>query len=275
MPEARPYMTDAAADALVAGGLDRLFEVEHDLPSGINEVTLSGLFARHLDHALHARPDLAPDGWSVDPEYNRLGENDPKLIPTFRGQLASLARELGWPVEAFVGSATGKLIPDVIVHRRKSGRLNGNLIVCELKRIDASKQAIAADLVKLAEYRNYLEYEHAFLILLSDTREECVVHRASTSLQEIAWYVRHLEEAAAIRRRKRGYEKATQRQHELLAAEGAQPALAVAESLSALNALETMGMWPASRDAISEQGIQQVRRRWARVQHRAKQARTR
>lgn len=38
--------------------------------------------------------------------------------------------------------------------------------------------------------------------------------------------------------------------------------LAVAESLSALNALDAMGMWPAPRDAISEQGIQQLRRRW-------------
>jgi len=66
-------LTDAAADALVAGGLDRLFEVDHDLPSGINEVTRSGHFAGHLRHSLDARPDLAAGGWSVDPEYNRLG----------------------------------------------------------------------------------------------------------------------------------------------------------------------------------------------------------
>jgi hypothetical protein len=212
MAEARPYMADAAADALIADGLDRLFEVEHDLPSGVNEANRTAHFAAHLKYALDARPDVATGGWSIDPEYNRLGEKDPKLIPTFRGQLASLAQELGWPVEAFVGSATGKLIPDVIVHRRKSGRGNGNLIVCELKRLDASKQAIAADLVKLAVYREYIGYEHAFLILLGDTRDACVVHRASTSLEEIAWYVQHLDEAAAIRRWKQGHARSAQRQ---------------------------------------------------------------
>ena len=144
-----------------------------------------------------------------------------------------------------------------------------------MKRVDATKHAIAADLVKLAAYREYIGYEHAFLILLGDTRDACVVHRASTSLDEIAWYVQHLDEAAAIRRWERGHARATLRQRGLLAADGTQPALAVAESLSALNALDTMGMWPAPRDAITEQGIQQVRRRWARVQHRAKQVRSR
>lgn len=275
MSESRPHLTDAAADALVGRGLDLLFEVDHDLPACINEATVSGRFAGHLAHAMTAQADLAEAGWNVDTEYNCCGEDDPKTIPQLRDMLASLAHQLGWPANTFVGSRTGRVRPDVIVHHRKSGRTNGNLIACELKRIDASKQVIAADLVKLAGYRNYLEYEHAFLILLGDTRDECVVHRASTSIQEVAWYVQHLDEAAALRRRKRGYEKATKRQHSLLAAEGAQPTLAVAESLSALNALEAMGMWPAPRDASSEQGIQQVRRRWARVQHRAQQARTR
>jgi hypothetical protein len=91
----------------------------------------------------------------------------------------------------------------------------------------------------------------------------------------VSSYVEQLEEAAAIRRWKKGLEAAARRQRSLMAAEGPQPARAVAESLSALNALDAMGMWPGARDAISEQGVLQVRRRWARAQHRAKQARAR
>jgi hypothetical protein len=174
--------------------------------------------------------------------------------------LVGLAARLSWPADDFATSADGLVVPDIIVHRRQSRAGRGNFIVCEVKRIGASKRAIAADLVKLAGYRRYIRYEHAFLILLGDTRDACVAHRASTSLDEIAWYVQHLDEAAAIRRWKRGHAKSAQRQRSLLAAAGAQPALAVAESLSALNALDAMGMWPAPRDAISEQGIQQVRR---------------
>jgi hypothetical protein len=272
MSETRPYTADDAADVLVSSALDRLFEAESGLPPDVSERTVAGLFGRHLEHTLRELP-VAGGRWSVDCEYNRLGL-DPKRVPQLDEMFADLAARLGW-ADDFASSATGLVVPDIVIHRRQSGAGAGNLVVCELKRIDASKQAIAADLVKLAGCRQYLGYEHAFLVLLGDTRDACVVHRASTSLDEIAWYVQHLDEAAAIRRWKRGHARATQRQRSLLAADGAQPALAVAESLSALNALDTMGMWPAPRDAIAEQGIQQVRRRWARVQHRAKQARPR
>ena len=82
-------------------------------------------------------------------------------------------------------------------------------------------------------------------------------------------------ERTAVRRWKRGQELAAERRRELLASEGPRPAQAVAESLSAANALEAMALWPAPRDPVSEAAVQQVRRRWARIQQRAKQARTR
>jgi hypothetical protein len=266
-------MTEAAAGSLLASVLDRMFEVERGLPQDVSERTVAGLLGRHLEYALQ-ESSAAGGGWSVDIEYNRLAL-DPKRVPELHRMFVDLATRLSWPPDDFATSANGLVVPDIVVHHRRSGAGRGNLIVCELKRIDASKQAIAADLVKLAGYRQYIGYEHAFLVLLGDTRDACIVHRASASLDEIAWYVQHLDEAAAIRRWQRGHASSAQRQRSLLAAAGAQPAQAVAESLSALNALDTMGMWPAPRDAISEYGIQQVRRRWARVQHRAKQARTR
>jgi hypothetical protein len=89
---------------------------------------------------------------------------------------------------------------------------------------------------------------------------------------EIAAEVDKLDEAAAVRRWRTGQLRAAERQRVLLAQQGPRPAQAVAESLSVLNAMDDMGMWPMPRDQVSEHAIQQVRRRWARVQHRAKQA---
>jgi hypothetical protein len=63
-------------------------------------------------------------------------------------------------------------------------------------------------------------------------------------------------------------------QHSLQAAEGPRPARAVAQSLSALSALKTMGRWPGPRDPVSERAIEEVRRRWARIQQRARAARS-
>jgi hypothetical protein len=115
--------------------------------------------------------------------YNRLGL-DPKRVPELHEMFVDLATRLSWPSDEFAARVTGLIVTDIVIHRRQSGIGAGNLIVCELKRLDASKQASAADLVKLAGYRRYIGYEHAFLILLGDTRDACVVHRASTSLDE-------------------------------------------------------------------------------------------
>jgi hypothetical protein len=79
------------------------------------------------------------------------------------------------------------------------------------------------------------------------------------------------DEAARVKRWRLGHEAAAERQRRLLAEEGPRPAQAVAESLSALSALAKMGLWPGPRDEISERAVEQVRRRWAKVQQRAKQ----
>ena len=77
---------------------------------------------------------------------------------------------------------------------------------------------------------------------------------------------------AAIQRWRSGHEAAARRQLELLAAEGPHPAQAVAEALAAINALEATGEWPGPRDAVSEAAVAMVRRRWARIQTRARAA---
>jgi hypothetical protein len=83
------------------------------------------------------------------------------------------------------------------------------------------------------------------------------------------------DQATAVQRWKRGQVLAAARSREVTAREGPRPDQAVAEALSAVSALDTMGLWPGSRDPVSEAAVLQVRRRWARIQQRAKRARTR
>jgi hypothetical protein len=52
-------------------------------------------------------------------------------------------------------------------------------------------------------------------------------------------------------------------------AEGPQVEQAVAEAISAAEALEAEGKWPGPRDPVSERAVERVRRRWARIGRRA------
>jgi hypothetical protein len=80
------------------------------------------------------------------------------------------------------------------------------------------------------------------------------------------------DEQAAVRRWLAGQRASARMQRTLQSAEGPRPARAVAQSLSALSALETMGRWPGPRDVVSERAIEEVRRRWVRIQQRARGA---
>jgi hypothetical protein len=82
------------------------------------------------------------------------------------------------------------------------------------------------------------------------------------------------DERAAVKRWLAGQRASADMQRTLQASEGPRPARAVAQSLSALSALETMGRWPGPRDPVSERAIEEVRRRWARIQQRARAARS-
>jgi hypothetical protein len=73
---------------------------------------------------------------------------------------------------------------------------------------------------------------------------------------------------------RRGQQAAAERQRELLRAEGPQPEQAVAEALAAVAALAAEGKWPGPRDPVSERAVEEVRRRWVRIERRAQQART-
>lgn len=80
-------------------------------------------------------------------------------------------------------------------------------------------------------------------------------------------------EKAAVRRWLDGHVATAVRIRQAATEEGPNPAQAVAEALSATSALEAMGMWPGPRDSASEAAVLEVRRRWARIQQKAKRAR--
>jgi hypothetical protein len=82
------------------------------------------------------------------------------------------------------------------------------------------------------------------------------------------------DERAAVKRWLAGQRASALVQRTLQATEGPRPARAVAQSRSALSALETMGRWPGPRDAVSDRAIAEVRRRWVRIQQRARAARS-
>lgn len=81
-------------------------------------------------------------------------------------------------------------------------------------------------------------------------------------------------EKRALESMRRGHEAASRAAEAVARAEGAKPAQAIAEALSALNALADMGLWPGPRDPGSEREVEEVRRRWARIQTNAQKART-
>ena len=63
-----------------------------------------------------------------------------------------------------------------------------------------------------------------------------------------------------------------QRQRELMMREGPRPKQAIAEALSALHALASMGKWPGPRDPVAESEVARVRERWTRIGKRARAA---
>jgi len=83
------------------------------------------------------------------------------------------------------------------------------------------------------------------------------------------------DQAAAVRKWLRGQAIAAARSRDAQAAEGPNPEQAIAEALSAVNALAEMGMWPGPRDPANEASVIEVRRRWARIQKRAMRDRSR
>jgi hypothetical protein len=81
--------------------------------------------------------------------------------------------------------------------------------------------------------------------------------------------VEKADEAALVKRWRKGQLAAAVRKRELARAEGPNPPQAVSEALAAYEALRRSGVALNQRDQISERGVIEVRRRWVRIQKHA------
>jgi hypothetical protein len=162
------------AKSLVGEALDLLFacDIGRDLPKGVHERTLTHRLAIYIELVLMRSSRVASDGrpWSVDCEYNRDGPDDPKELMVLATKLA-----VGLTVEELIRCDDARTVfPDIIVHRR--GKDGPNLLVIEVKRRGAALDDVNLDKAKLHRYANSpLNYRHAFLVTIGDTRPECEV----------------------------------------------------------------------------------------------------
>ena len=144
-------MEEQAARHLIEAALDIFFARDADLPASIGERCIAHRIAMYMEELLRAEGHT----WSVDCEYNRMGE-DPKRL----AELVGRRNRAG-------GMRRGDAIPDLAVHRR--GLAGPNLIAIEIKRVG---EDLGDDEEKVRLYRDALHYQHAFLLRIAPTRRE-------------------------------------------------------------------------------------------------------
>jgi hypothetical protein len=83
------------------------------------------------------------------------------------------------------------------------------------------------------------------------------------------------QQRTRVRRWLDGQARAAARNREEAAKQGPNPTQAVAEALSAVDALAEMGLWPGPRDPASEAAVIAVRQRWTRIERKAMRERRR
>lgn len=144
------------ATTIVNTALDQFFERDQDLAADVNERCLAHRIAVYIEEQLRDR-EIA---LSVDCEYNLMNGVDPKLLNGLVGrpQLNGRLR-------------TGRVVPDIIVHRR--GPAGPNVIAIEIK---WSWEDERDDREKLRLYKAELGYTHAFFVQVANTRAGCEMH---------------------------------------------------------------------------------------------------
>jgi hypothetical protein len=70
----------------------------------------------------------------------------------------------------------------------------------------------------------------------------------------------------AVKKMLRGHAAAAEMQKRLLAAEGPRAETSFAEAAALIDVLEDLHGWPGERSTLADRGVQEVRRRWAKIQ---------
>jgi hypothetical protein len=168
---------------------------ETTLDLKIGERALTGRLLIHLETAFLVRhKEMRGSGWWVDTEYNKVG-TDIKRLPELDRILDELENEMGWPRKRIPRRKTTRINPDLILHQRKSGPEKGNGVVGEVKRASARIEKLAFDVGKLVRFRQYLNYDYAFLILLGGPRSACRFLPVGREVADGANVLRAIDEA--------------------------------------------------------------------------------
>jgi len=156
-------MTAVEAEKLLWDALEQFFEKDADFPKDANERAATHRLAVWIELLLFSRVR----GLSIDCEYNREG-SEPKRLELKLRELASRRSRSGCDMRS-------RVYPDIIVHRR--GEDGPNVMVVEVKRVNAPDKSLEFDREKLRLYTQEFGYHHAFLVQLGRTRTESEVER--------------------------------------------------------------------------------------------------
>jgi hypothetical protein len=81
-----------------------------------------------------------------------------------------------------------------------------------------------------------------------------------------------VDDREAVKKMLRGHAAAAEMQKRLLVAEGPRKETSFADALSLFELIDDLHGWPSVRDRLAEDGVEEVRRRWAKIQHEAREA---
>ena len=136
--------------------------VERGLMAAIEQVLAydaalleDGTGERSIAHRLAVYLEREFDGWHVDCEFNRQGEQSKRVTKRVAQALPDLP-------ESRDGQGTADVTPDIIVHWRRKTR---NLLAIEVKPSDSKE--IPKDRAKLQQYLSEPHLKYAFAVLVT------------------------------------------------------------------------------------------------------------
>jgi hypothetical protein len=130
-------MNEKEVRQVVSTALQRVKDEDTDLLRlDVNERSITHRLGMYLQEAVG-------DAWDVDVEYNRIGGNETKEVPE----------------ELLTSGSQGRVVPDVIIHRRGSGE--HNVLVVEAKK---SGNSDGGDRQKIRAYLQHLNYDFGLFV---------------------------------------------------------------------------------------------------------------
>jgi hypothetical protein len=157
---------------------DLKFRDNYLLKHNVNERSITHKLAEYLQKHL---PEYFDEQYNVDCEYNRNIDKSSKKIKRLSLKLEEIIEESGVGIKSKIINNSEyyetSVYPDIIVHKR--GENHNNLLIIEVKKSSANKDAYNYDCEKLKAYTdnsegNSLKYFYGVLIEI-ETGNNCTV----------------------------------------------------------------------------------------------------